>query len=313
MMLFSPFGIALSVRATVYSTSQQQQLTFFHRQTTPQVLFPIDAITVDLAPLDEMITNMHAFVDAAKAVYTEHFVENHFNMFDIPSPFMSEIYTVHDYLLNVIRFEIDVDLSSCQFSNSGIDLCDDSEASLCSIRAILYSEIVRTRACAAIISKVREQAAGLSETFRVALQHLQLMRNLFHVSFTPPDAHSAALGLEIPPPEFIAQQLRSRTRILALGREFQLLPLSSMAYLPTHFNLTDFEYLKTLQTIYLEAGRMAETTSNMECWLLFSGRYAAAMESYRAALCQSAHSQLPAKDTSPASVRAEALKKVKWW
>jgi hypothetical protein len=31
MMLFSPFGIALSVRATVYSTSQQQQLTFFHR------------------------------------------------------------------------------------------------------------------------------------------------------------------------------------------------------------------------------------------------------------------------------------------
>jgi hypothetical protein len=86
-----------------------------------------------------------------------------------------------------------------------------------------------------------------------------------------------------------------------------------MAYLPTHFNLTDFEYLKTLQTIYLEAGRMAETTSNMECWLLFSGRYAAAMESYRAALCQSAHSQLPAKDASPASVRAEALKKVKWW
>jgi hypothetical protein len=38
-----------------------------------------------------MITNMHAFVDAAKAVYTDHFVENHFNTFDIPSPWMSEI------------------------------------------------------------------------------------------------------------------------------------------------------------------------------------------------------------------------------
>jgi hypothetical protein len=201
MMLFSPFGIALYIQATVYSTSQQQLISF-HRQTTPQELFPIDAITVDLAPLDEMITNMHAFVDAAKAVYTDHFVENHFNTFDIPSPWMSEIYTVHDYLLNVIRFEIDVDLSSCQFSNSGIDLCDDSEASIGSIRAILHSEIVRTRACAAIISKVREQAAGLSETFnfRVALENLQLMSNLFE--FPRPDAQSAAPWLEISPLEF---------------------------------------------------------------------------------------------------------------
>jgi hypothetical protein len=142
MMLFSPFGIALYVQATVYSTSQQQ-LTSFHRQTTPQELFPIDAITVDLAPLDEMITNMHAFVDAAKAVYTDHFVENHFNTFDIPSPWMS-----------------------------------------------------------AIISKVREQAAGLSETFnfRVALENLQLMSNLFE--FPRPDAQSAAPWLEISPLEF---------------------------------------------------------------------------------------------------------------
>lgn len=260
-----------------------------------------------------MITKMYAFVDATKAVYTEHFVENHFNTFDIPSPWMSEIYTVHGYLLNVIRFEIDVDLSSCQFSNTGIDPCDDSEASLGSIRAILYSEIVRTRACAAIISKVREQAAGLSETFRVALQHLQLMRNLFHVSFPPPDAESVASGLEVPPPEFIAQQLHSRTRILALGHEFQLLLLSSMEYLPTHYNLTDFEYLKALQTMYLEAGRIAETASNMECWMLFSGHHSAAMTNYRAMLCHHARRQLPANDASPASVRAEAFKKVKWW
>ena len=140
MVLLSPLGIALYVQTTVHFTNQQQ-LTIFSRQTTPQELFPTDAITMDLAPLDEMITNMHAFVDAAKVVYTEYFVDNHFNAADIPGPWMSEIYTVHHYLLNVIRSEIDVDLSSCQFSNSGIDLCEDSEASMGPIRAILHSEI----------------------------------------------------------------------------------------------------------------------------------------------------------------------------
>jgi hypothetical protein len=312
MVLLSPLGIALYVQTTVHFTNQQQ-LTIFSRQTTPQELFPTDAITMDLAPLDEMITNMHAFVDAAKVVYTEYFVDNHFNAADIPGPWMSEIYTVHDYLLNVIRFEIDADLTSCTFSHSGIDLCDDSEASMGSIRAILHSEIVRTRACAATISKVYEQATGLGKTFRIALQHLQLMRELFHAKFPQPYAESVAPGAEVPLPEFLSQHLHSRTRVLGLDHEFQLLLLSSKAYLPTCYNLTDFEYLKTLQTVFLEAGQIAETTSNMECWMLFSGHHSAAMADYRAMLCHQTRGQLPAHDASPASVRAETFKKVKWW
>jgi hypothetical protein len=226
---------------------------------------------------------------------------------------VSEIYTVHDYLLNVIRFEIDVDLESCAFSNSGVNLCDDSEATMGSIRTILYSEIVRTRACAATVSKIREQAVNLSETFRVALQHLRLMDQLFYVSFPPPDAETAAPGQEVPPPEVVAQHLQSRTRILALGKEFQLLLLSAREYLPTHYNLTDFHYIDNLQTILVEAGQTAETTSNMDCWMLFSGRHSATMANYRTTLCQRAHTQLPASDASPASVRAAAFQKVKWW
>jgi hypothetical protein len=100
---------------------------------------------------------------------------------------------------------------------------------------------------------------------------------------------------------------------LALGDGFQLLLRNSMEYLPTHYDLSDFEYLKTLQTMYLEAGRIAETTSNMERWMVFSGHHSAAMANYRAMLCLHARRELPAHDASPASVQAEALKKVKWW
>lgn len=293
-MLFSPLGLALA-------------------QNDAHELFSTEAIALDLEPLAEMLTNIRAFEDAAKAVYAEYFIENHFDTADIPGLWMSEIYTVHDYLLNVIRFDIDVDLASCSFSNSGIDLCDASDATMGSIRNILHSEIVRTRACAATISKIREQAAGLSETFRVALQHLQLMRNIFHVSFPPPETEAVAAGPELPPPEMIAQHLHSRTRVLALGKEFQLLLLSSREYLPTHYNVSDFHYLHTLQGVLLEAGRDAETTSNVDCWVLFSGRYSAAMASYRSELCRRARAQLPANDASAASVRAAAFRKVKWW
>jgi hypothetical protein len=232
MMLFSPLGLALA-------------------QNDAYDLFQTDAITLDLEPLAEILKSMRAFEDAAKAVYAEYFIENHFNAMDIPAPWMSGIYTVHDYLLNVIRFEIDVDLASCAFSNSGIDLCDNSEATMGLIRAILYSEIVRTRACAATVSKIREQTVKLSETFRVALQHLRLMEQIFFVSFPPPDAES---GQEVPLPEIVAQHLQSRTRILTLGKEFQLLLLSAREYLPTHYNLTDFHYLNNLQTVLQEAG-----------------------------------------------------------
>jgi hypothetical protein len=294
LMLFSPLHMALA-------------------QTASQELFSTNAITLDLEPLAEMLNNVRAFEDAAKAVYAECFIENHFNAIDISGPWMGEIYTVHDYLLNVIRFDIDVDLASCAFSNSGIDLCDDSEASIGSIRAILYSEVVRTRACAATIHKIHFQAMGLSDTFRVALQHAQLMRNLSYVSFAPPDAETVAPGQEVPPPEFLAQNLQMRTRVLALGHEFQLLLLSSLRYLPTHYNVTDFEYLETLQTNLLEAGHDAETTSNIECWMLFSGRHSAAMANYRTALCQAAHSKLSANDASLASARTAAFQKVKWW
>jgi hypothetical protein len=294
LMLFSPLRTTLA-------------------QTAPQELFQIDAITLNLEPLAELPTNMRAFEDAAKAIYTEHFVENHFNTLDIPGPWMGEIYTVHDYLLNVVRFDTDADLASCAFSNSGVNLCDDSEANISSIRAILYSEVVRTRACAATIQKIYSQAVGLSETFRVALQHLDLMERLFYISFPPPDAESVAPGQDVTPPEIVAQYLQLRTRVLALGKEFQLLLLSSMEYLPTHYNVTDFRYLETLQKTLLEAGRNAETTSNMDCRVLFSGRHSAAMANYRTALCQAAHSQLPANDASPASVRAAAFQKVKWW
>ena len=294
LMLFSPLGLALA-------------------QNDAYELFQTDAITLDLEPLAEMFNNMRAFEDAAKAVYAEYFIENHFNAMDIPAPWMSEIYTVHDYLLNVVRFEIDVDLDSCAFSNSGVNLCDDSEATMSSIRAILYSEIVRTRACAATVFKIREQAVGLSETFRVTLQHLRLMEQLFFVSFPSPDAESVAPGQEVPLAEIVAKHLQSRTRILALGKEFQLLLLSAREYLPIHYNLTDFHYLDNLQTVLLEAGLTAEATSNMDCWMLFSGRHSAAMVKYRTALCQRAHSQLPAHDASPASVRAAAFQKLKWW
>jgi hypothetical protein len=312
MMLLSPLGIALYVQATVHFTNQQQ-LTIFSRQATPQELFPIDAITVDLVPLDEIITNMRAFVDAAESVYTEYFVDNHFNAAEMPGPWMRGAYIVHDYLLNVIGFEVDADLTSCQFSNSGIDLCDDSEASIGSIRAILHFEIVRTRACAAIISKVREQATGLAETLRVTLQHIQLISELYHAKIPQPYAESVAPGAEVPPPKFLSQHLHSRTRILALGSKFQLLLFSFIDYLPTSDNPTDFEYLKALQTIYLEAGQIAETTSNMEYWMLFSGDYSDAMANYRATLCHRVRSQLQANDASPASVRAEASMEVKWW
>jgi hypothetical protein len=291
MMLLSPFRLVFA-------------------NASPEELFPIDAVTVDLEPLDQMLTNMRAFVDAAKDVYTEYFVKNHFNTLDMHDPWTSEIYTVHDYL-NIIRFETDADLSSCAFSNSGIDLCDHSESDLASIRAILYSEIVRTRTCAATISKLRQQAAGLSETFRVALQHLQLMENLFYVQFSLPEPEADAIGL--PPPDILAQYLQLRTRVLALGHEFQLLLLSSMAYLPNNYNVTDFQYLKDLQTTLLEAGRNAETTSNLGCWVLFSGRHEPAMKSYRKALCLRARGQIPANDASTASVRAAAFRKVKWW
>jgi hypothetical protein len=60
MMLFSPLGLALA-------------------QNDAYELFQTDAITLDLGPLAEMLTNMRAFEDAAKAVYAEYFIENHFN------------------------------------------------------------------------------------------------------------------------------------------------------------------------------------------------------------------------------------------
>lgn len=219
-----------------------------------QEVFSTDAITIDLEPLGNLVNDMHAFVDAAKAVYAKNFVESHFaevrsDVMIISDPALREIYTAHEYLLNVTRFEPDVDLTSCVFTNTGIDPCEESEPTLPMIHALIYSEVVRTRACVTTIFKINQQAVGLSETLREAFQHLPSMEHIFDLPVSPQETNSTETLPQRPPPEVLAHNLQVVTRVLALGSDFKHLLLSAAVHLPAHNSTIDFEYLENLQRI----------------------------------------------------------------
>jgi hypothetical protein len=90
-------------------------------------LLATGAVTADLGLLGAIQADISKFVDSAKLIYTEHFLDSHIGTEDLTLDhgLMTKIHTVHDYLTDLTNSGVDLKMTKCAFAPHVIELCEE--------------------------------------------------------------------------------------------------------------------------------------------------------------------------------------------
>jgi len=248
----------------------------------PTQLLTTEAITADLNLLTKIQTDLSKFLSSAKSLYTRHFMASHIGTAElaIDHNLTMGIHIVHDYLMEILSSDFDLDISACAFAPFVVDLCEDEAPRTGTFSTILKAEVLRTRRCAGTVSRVNKQMTELRESYSSGTSHILLLPLDFQVTIP----YTARLTQE----ENLAQSHQLRYRFLDFWDD--LLELSGLTMnLP---NVERSEYLQHLESLLLVAGKNASIAVSLEEY------HWHVMNPYWTALCHRAHSLLVATDNS---------------
>jgi hypothetical protein len=248
----------------------------------PKQLLTTEAINADLNPLSEIQTDLSKFLSSAKTLYTKHFLVSHIGTADlaIDHNLTMGIQIVHDYLMEILSSDFDLEMSTCAFAPFVVDLCKDEAPRIGPFSTVLKAEVLRVRRCAGTISRVHKQMTELRDSYFSGTSHILLLP----LEFQPIIPYTARLTQE----ENLAQS--HQLKVHFLGFWVDLLDLSGLTMnLP---NVERSEYLQHLEILFLEAGRNASIAVSLEQY------HWHAMNPFWMALCRRACSPLVATGNS---------------
>jgi hypothetical protein len=248
----------------------------------PTQLLTTEAITADLNLLSKIQTDLSKFLSSAKSLYTRHFLASHIGTAElaIDHNLTMGINIVHDYLMEILSSDFDLDISACAFAPFVVDLCEDEAPRIGPFSTVLKAEVLRTRRCAGTVFRVHKQMTKLRDSYFSGTSHILLLP----LDFQPNIPYTARLTQE----ENLAQSYQLKMRFLDFWDD--LLELSGLTMnLP---NVERSEYLQHLESLLLVAGKNASIAVSLEDyhWHI--------MDPYWTALCHRARSPLVAIDDS---------------
>jgi hypothetical protein len=265
----------------------------------PTQLLTTEAITANLQPLSEIQTDLSNFMISARALYTKHFLVSHIGTADlaIDQNLTMGIDIVHDYLVEILNSDFDLDMSACAFAPFVIELCENEAPRVGPFSAVLRAEVLRARRCALTVSRTHKQMTELRDSYFSGTSHILLLP----LDFKPTIQYSAKLTRE----DNLTQSHKLKMRFFDFWDD--LLELSALTLdLP---NIERSGYLQHLETLLLDAGRNASVAVSLDEY------HWHAMKRYWNSLCDRACSPPVTTNNSTSISRKAAVEDVaaKWF